>query len=305
MVSKIQRRFIRPMLAYQKLPDLNKLTYPILASPKLNGVRALVVDGKLQTRNGKLIPNRFLQEKFGADPELQGCDGELILGDPTDPDVWNKTVSAVMSHDGEPKVTYHIFDVWNSRMHFAYRNKLVKFLEAVYDLAGTGVAIVPHHICDSPDEVLAFEQKVLAAGYEGVILRSPKQLYKHGRSTLREEGMLKLKRFNDSEAKIVGFEELQHNENFAEQNSLGYTERSTHMDSLVGGNTLGAFTCVDLYSGVQFSLGTGFTAQQRKRFWETRSDLTGKIVKYKYFPVGIKDKPLHPVFLGFRPLEDL
>jgi len=58
-------------------------------------------------------------------------------------------------------------------------------------------------------------------------------------------------------------------------------------------------------TGVEFSIGTGLTALQRGVFWARQDDYLGKTVKYKFFPVGVKDKPRHPVFLGLRHPEDM
>ena len=44
---------------------------------------------------------------------LQGVDGELIVGNPTAHDVFQKTTSGVMSKEGEPDVTLYAFDMWN------------------------------------------------------------------------------------------------------------------------------------------------------------------------------------------------
>jgi DNA ligase-1 len=37
---------------------------------------------------------------------------------------------------------------------------------------------------------------------------------------------------------------------------------------------------------------------------QERNGAIGKLVKYKYFAIGVKDAPRHPVFLGFRSKLD-
>jgi DNA ligase-1 len=61
----------------------------------------------------------------------------------------------------------------------------------------------------------------------------------------------------------------------------------------------------DIETGVDFHIGTGFNDAQRKEIWESRGGWLGKIVKYKSFKVGVKEKPRHPVFLGVRMKEDM
>jgi DNA ligase 1 len=127
----------------------------------------------------------------------------------------------------------------------------------------------------------------------------PKSRYKFGRSTAKEGTLLKLKRFTDDEAVIVGFEEELFNGNAAVVDELGHTKRSSHQENMVGKGRLGAMVC-KTRDGVEFRIGTGFVASQRQELWDTRSSLVGKLVKYKHFPIGAKTAPRFPVFLGFR-----
>jgi DNA ligase-1 len=153
--------------------------------------------------------------------------------------------------------------------------------------------------------MLAYEAAKVEEGYEGIILRSPNAPYKFGRSTVREGYLLKVKRFEDSEAEIIGFDEEMFNGNEAQTNELGRTKRSTAAQGLVGKQTLGAFRVRDCVSGVEFSIGTGLTAAERQQFWDRQDDFRGKILKYKFFAVGVKVAPRHPVFLGMRDARDM
>jgi len=47
----------------------------------------------------------------------------------------------------------------------------------------------------------------------------------------------------------------------------------------------------------QFGIGTGLDDALRAQIWSNPDAYVGRIVKYKYFPVSIKEKPRHPVFL--------
>ena len=55
--------------------------------------------------------------------------------------------------------------------------------------------------------------------------------------------------------------------------------------------------------GAEFRVGTGFTAAVRAELWDIRDELAGRIAKIKSFPVGTKDRPRHPVWLGWRDLK--
>ena len=291
-------RIPKPMLATDV--DLAKLEYPVYASRKLDGVRAVVHDGVVYSRNGKPIPNKHVQSLF---KDLHGFDGELIVGSPTAKDVFRQTTSGVMSIEGEPDVRYYVFDVHDcpSSSYESRWNDTLVYL-AIAEPERT--VIVDEELIVNEQELLEYEQKVLAEGYEGVILRKPTAKYKHGRSTVKEGVLLRLKRFNDAEAKIIGAECLHTNTNVAFINALGYTERSTKKEGKVALDTLGAFI-VKNKEGVKFSIGSGFDDEQRKEYWKDRYKLIGKTVKYKYFEVGVKDKPRFPVFLGFRAEGDM
>ena len=92
---------------------------------------------------------------------------------------------------------------------------------------------------------------------------------------------------------------IKHNGNDAETNELGRTKRSTAKSGMVGKSTLGAFIC-KTPEGIEFKIGSGFDQQDRSNYWNSKETLLGRIVKYKHFPIGVKDKPTHPIFLGFR-----
>ena len=123
------------------------------------------------------------------------------------------------------------------------------------------------------------------------------------RSRLSLKILLKLKRFTDSEAVILDVVEEMANMNEATVDERGYTKRSSHQDNKVGKGRMGALLVRDLTTGVEFQIGTGFDAADRAEFWE--QDMRGKIVKYKSFSIGVKDKPRFPSFLGLRSEIDL
>lgn len=286
---------IRPMLGTNAPKDLSMLHYPMYLSPKLDGVRAVVKDGVVYSRSGKPIPNKKVQQTYG---HLQGYDGELIYGSPTDANVYNKTVSAVMTEDG-PEVDFYVFDYWKSDASYSFRYDYLKSV-IPYD-----VNLVVQHTVNNEDDIATYEKVYLGLGYEGVMLRNPNAMYKHGRSTVKEEGLLKVKRFVDSEAIIINVTPLFRNTNEAKTDALGYTERSTCKENMVQDNLLGSITVKDLYTDVEFSIGSGFDSQARTELWQQKDELIGKVVKYKHFPVGEKDKPRFPVFIGFRVKEDM
>jgi DNA ligase-1 len=283
--------------------DASKQKFPVLASAKLDGVRCIIIDGVAMSRSLKPIPNEYVQKMIGKD-KYNGLDGELMVGFVGGKDVYRNTVSAVMSEDGSPNFTFWVFDKvpQNPEKFEGYQARLASIQK--FDNA-PHINVLPHKEIKDMDALDKFEAKQLDKGLEGVILRAPNGPYKFGRSSTNEGTLLKLKRFEDSEAEIIGVEELLSNQNEAKTNALGHTERSSHKANMEGMNTMGCLNVRDLKSKVEFSIGTGFDADLRKHIWEGRKCVLGKIVKYKYFAGGSKDKPRFPVFLGFRDKRDM
>jgi DNA ligase-1 len=288
----------KPTLAVNA--DFTKIQYPVYASPKLDGIRCSIVDGKALSRTLKPIPNKFIQGELNC-PAFTGFDGELIVGSPTSKTCYNESVSAVMRHEGEPTFTYYLFDMHDFNGDFEARWDVLNCIVGEHPF----LKVLEQKLLHTEAEMLEYEALCVSQGYEGIILRKPTAPYKHGRSTVNEGYLLKVKRFEDSEAEVIGFEEEMFNGNEAEVNELGRTKRSTAQAGLVGKDTLGAFLVRDLVTGIEFSIGTGLTAEQRRDAWANRDTLMGSVRKYKFFPVGVKDKPRHPVDLGPRSLFDL
>ena len=293
-----------PMLA-SPLKNGAMPEFPCIASPKLDGVRAVVFGGVVYSRKLKPIPNEFVQKTFGI-PELEGVDGELIVGSPTSPTVYRDTVSGVMSEDGEPSVIFQVFDLFMSAP-FVERMKALKLrLSSLRSRKGVPhrVQFVRQQTISSAEELAAFEQDALDQGYEGAMVRSPTGPYKCGRSTVKEGHLLKVKRFLYAEAVITATEELEHNQNEKTVNELGRSKRSTHKAGKVRGGTLGNLLVTGApdspFAGIDFSIGSGFTDEDRATLWAAREKLPGRIVKFRHFPTGTKERPRFPVFLGFR-----
>lgn len=297
---------MKPMLA--ATTDGQGLKYPLLASPKLDGVRCVIQGGMALSRTLKPIPNKHIQAVLGQLPEVEGLDGELIVGEPTASDCYRATMSAVMRAEGAPDFTFYVFDLHGTCGQFSARLNHLQRLYLKHKTAIEGLVVpLAHHQVTCEVELAKYERQMLELGYEGIMLRSPTAHYKFGRSTLKEQGMLKLKRFEDSEAVVICIAELMHNENARIVNELGSARRTSHKAGKVGASMLGALTVKDLVTGVQFEVGTGFLECERMDIWEQhqRHELVGRVIKYKHFPVGVKDKPRHPVFLGFRDDIDI
>ena len=287
----------KPMLA-SGIEDTDKIVYPVLCTPKLDGIRCLMRGGKTFSRNFKPIPNKYIRELLEGYIVNDGLDGELVLQD----EAFNKVSSAVMKRDGHPDFRYIVFDYVMGDLDMPYYERM-KFLSGLRLPAWCEVLLPVK--AENKEELKALETKFVDEGYEGIMLRSMNGPYKCGRSTVREGYLLKWKRFADSEAEILGFEERMHNNNVAKKDELGRTKRSSHKANMVGTNTLGKLVVRDIKTGVEFGIGTGYDDATRLKIWNHQGTHIGQIVKYKYQPCGTKDLPRFPVFLGFRHKNDM
>jgi DNA ligase-1 len=293
----------RPLLA-ATLDDIASLKFPVLATPKLDGIRVLKVDGKAVTRRFKPIPNkhiRHLLEKHLPD----GIDGEIMTEG-----TFNDIQSKVMSHEGEPEFTFYVFDYVKDSLTKPYKDRMLDMVNGLESVVKNStlpfsINLLTPVLVRTVDELLEFESQCLEHGFEGVMIRQPGSKYKCGRSTLKEQILLKLKRFYDAEAKVIGFEEKMKNDNKLERDEFGLAKRSSKKDGMIPADTLGALIVEDLKTGVKFGLGSGFDDELKKEIWSHQRKYKNKIVKYKYQSVGVKDAPRFPVFLGFRSKLDL
>ena len=297
----------KPLLA-GTLDDLDKLTFPTLATPKIDGIRALRLGNDLISRQYKQIRNVKIREILSKLlPE--GSDGEIITAG-TFQDVSSSVMKSGGTENFEKPFTFYWFDYVKDDPKKPYEKRMLDMKEYIEEnpdvllhAQGKIIPLFPSSLT-SIEGVAKYEETALADGFEGVMLRSPKGPYKMGRSTLREGTLLKLKKFSDAEAIVIDTQELFHNTNEKVRSENGENKRSQKKEGKVAGGKLGALV-VQTDDGVRFNIGSGFTDEQRHEFWKGREALVGQFAKFKYFEVGSKDAPRFPTFLGFRSEEDM
>jgi len=290
--------------------DLSRLVFPYMVTPKYDGHRCLIKDGVALTSALKPFPNQYIQGYFSVG-KWDGLDGELIVGSPTHEDVFRTTSCGVRAAGGTPDFTLYVFDIHDlPELEALARWKQLAHLHNRGYFADSRVVLAPMHFITRLEDLLDLEASYLAMGYEGLMLRSPGSPYKHGRSTVKENYLLKLKRFVDFEAEIIGFVEQMENTNEAKTNNLGRKQRSSAKAGKVGKGTLGAFQLRAIngrYEGVEFECGTGrgLTDVMRQKIWDRRDDYLGRVVTLHSQDVGGYDKPRIPVFKGFRDRDEV
>lgn len=289
----------KPMLAVAA-GELSLLNYPLFASTKLDGIRATIhVDGP-KTRSLKPIPNRHIAAMLATLPA--GLDGEIgTVGENGGID-FRTTTGNVMRETGAPEFVFYVFDHFIDPRPFGYRYQELLAMKA-RGVLPSWVSVLEQTTVKTPAEVEGRFADALREGQEGLILRDPNGSYKHGRSTLKEQGMLKVKPWEDAEAICIDVLEENENQNEAMTNELGRTHRSSAKAGKVGKGTLGALVVKSPRWPTPFKIGTIGDNATRDALWADKP--VGKHIKFKFVTVGGYDVPRHAVFLGVRDARDM
>ena len=300
--------FNRPMLACSLLkPDephtdevilekMKGLRYPVIVTLKKDGIRAIKL-GDLASRTLKKIPNISISKRAEWLP--YGLDMELWT-----PDLpYDQIESIVMSkvHQDQDKIQFHVLDWWQGN-NYSYVNRLFLIEEAVMcKLPNLCVELPFYFHCGNALQLFNAFKRVEEVEGEGICFRVPDSPYKQGRSTLKEQYLIKLARFTRDEAVIIGFEEQLLNTNASKTDFVGLTKRSSCQEGMVGKGVLGAFV-VRYKNGLEGRIGTGvgLTDKKRAEIWDRREEWLNKTIVYKSKGHGVKTKPRSPVFIGKR-----
>lgn len=242
-------------------------------SEKLDGVRAYWNGRDFFSRNGLLFeaPAWF---KVGL-PEDTHLDGELWCGR----EAFERCVGIIKYQKGSTasewkNLVFLCFDapVVGGREDLPYEER-VAAIEAVTQGCeyARGVNV---RRCGGRAHLDELLQSVLAHGGEGLMLREPESQYVR----VRSKSLLKVKTFQDAEAKVVG-----------------YSKGDRRLSGM-----LGALQCEMPLSGVRFEVGTGFTDAMRNWLGAKRRWPLGSVISYKYQNLTKKGVPRFPVYLRER-----
>lgn len=257
---------------------LLKWNSAVLVQPKLDGerCRALIYNNQctlLSSTGDTVISvphiNKALLDSGFRDVEL---DGELYIHGLPFEEIHSRVSRKVNPHPYYLEVSYHIFDIVSSEPQALRISDLVKM-----NFSSDAVHFVHTVLAENLDQIMRLLDVFLSDGYEGIIIRHPKAPYKRSRST----NIMKFKPRREDSYKVIGFQE--------EVDKNGIPK-----------NRLGALICKD-DMGTEFSVGSGFTADQRQGLWLLRDHLPGMraTVKYQHLTPG-RNVPRFPVFVEVK-----
>jgi DNA ligase-1 len=231
-------------------------------SEKLDGVRAYWDGKQFLSRQGNLYhaPDWFV----AGLPDVP-LDGELWLGRK----LFQRAVSIVRRQDKSEHwkdISFLIFDAPALAKAFEERIEFVRQCVAKYQPPYAQVH--EHTACQSLAHLNEELDRVESLGGEGLMLRQPGSLYAVGRSAT----LLKVKRFLDAEARVVGHE----------------PGKGRHK------GRLGALL-VEMADGTRFAVGTGFSDAERQN-----PPPVDSLITFRYQELSDANVPRFPSYVGVR-----
>lgn len=232
-------------------------------SEKLDGVRAYWNGSVLTSRGGQTFaaPKWFLESL-----PTTSLDGELWGGRQTFDEV-SGIVRRSKSHEGWRKVKFMVFEMPTASGDFSMRYQQ---MQRLYVQHGNQYWQVVEQR-EAPSTLASLQSmltKLGAEGGEGFMLKSKAAAYKGGRS----DDLLKVKLKNDAEARVIA-----------------HNKGKGRLAAVMGSIT------VEMPSGIQFKIGSGFSDAQRKN-----PPPIGAIVTYQYNGLTKNGKPRFPVYWRIR-----
>jgi DNA ligase-1 len=311
---------IKPQLAEDAI--LDKVIFPRLVQPKVDGVRAMNLDGTLTGRSLDPFPGFGITEYF-SDPRFLGFDGEMALGaDPQAPGLCSDTTGAMGRFKGVTEMAdlhWWVFDyITPETATLPYHMRYLLLSQRVHQINHPRIHLMPQINCYTAADLDRAIAANAAANYEGTIIRNPNALYKEGRATKKVQELWRVKPWGDFEILVTGITEGQRNENEAKKNTLGRTERSSAQSGMVPNGQVGSIqgTLVkDLIvnggslvipAGTLITAGSGkMTEAQAADYFQNPDKIVGHFAKVKTMTYGVKDLPRFPTFETLRLKEDM
>jgi DNA ligase-1 len=274
---------LAPMLA-KKYGDIKgRIPWPVDGQPKLNGVRCLAYRTEeggpilLQSRGGDAYSVAHVSEALSKllQPGIT-LDGELYAH--------GTSLQQILSLCRRPQpdsllLTYNVYDMawlhgieraapWTQRKYLL-QTWLAKHTHAWGPICG----VETFEVTDE-ESLKAHHARLVARGFEGVILRMPEGIYNFGK---RSSDLLKYKLYQDAEFPIVGW--------------------TTGKGKFAG---VPIFVC-KAPNGKTFEAVMNGTMEERAQILANAANLIGQQLTVSYFELSDDNTPMQPTGIAIRP----
>jgi DNA ligase-1 len=288
----------RPQLCPNEQIDLDKITYPLLASFKLDGIRCIIKGGIIYSRALKELGNGNLSIRFEALRKYSMVHNVILDGELYCTSLSFNDLSGVIrsdNHELPDDLEFWCFDIIDGEdKDFEQRVTQYTNIRAPF------FHPVVQKVVNSPAAVAVAFDFALKNGFEGLILRCPKSKYKFGRCTAKSNTAFKVKPYITFDNKIIGVTQATEAREGSEKkiNELGYSTTSQKKDDRVLIER--AATFVVLHEGKELGVSLAMTNEEKEEIWKNRDSYIGKTIEYKGLVVGSKDVPRHAVMIRYR-----
>ena len=174
----------------------------------------------------------------------------------------------IRSHGKVANAVYNIFDTCQDGLGFKQRYNILCSLNLPEK-----VQVVKHVLTASQAKIDTTYAKAIAAGYEGLVLKTPDHLYQEKRSI----DWQKMKEVQSADLRVVGF----------------FEGKGKYEDSLGG-------IIVEHYTGVEVKVGGGFSDADRDYIWKYQMKYNGAVAEVLYHEVTPDGSLRHPRFKMWR-----
>lgn len=198
-----------PMLAQDYNKRGKSIVFPCYAQRKLDGVRCVAIQGKgLYSRNGKAFSSHLVALRAEIDSLPAGTilDGELYADKEhlSFQEIVGLTKKETLKAGDADKLKHMYLCVYDMIAPGTNQERKAALDALFASRTFTHIKLLPTAICASDSDAKYLHSQFVAEGYEGLILRNMKGLYKVGH---RSADLQKYKEFLDEEFVIVGFKE--------------------------------------------------------------------------------------------------
>lgn len=268
-----------------------KLTYPLVSEPKLDGLRLIVIKHNenvtMFTRNGTQLETLPRLKKFfegRLDIQEMVFDGEGLTSG-----CWENSVSTMMAYKnnkGDDGFVYNVFDCmtfqeWEEKLCERNQQERRQVLDSLFSENDEHIIKkTEFNICNNEEDVLNVYKRSLDVGYEGIMIKQPNGLYTFDRS----KAWKKLKPIMTYEGVIVGT-----------------------TDGNVGAKREGKFGgfIVMLENNVTTEVGSGMSDAMKDEINNDRDSYIGKIAEVGGQLLTPDGKIRFPRFVRFRSDNDV
>ncbi len=192
-------------IMYVKNYKEGKMPFPCLAAPKLDGVRGRYYNGKLYSRQRKLLVGlehieQFLDELCEREGIEKDFDGELTVPG----DIFDSASGLIRNNKPVPEAVFNIFDMPGDPRAKKLR---LAHLSNIFDGIYSPVRMIEHVVIMNRVQLDFTYDEYLSNGHEGIVIYDPDTLYEEHSPTRRTNSWMRIVPLKTADCIVIGFYE--------------------------------------------------------------------------------------------------